>query len=80
VKAPLIDLRLFRDRVFAWANAAIFFANLAFGLELLGLILLMQEGWGWSALKTGLAMPLGRRWCQLPPWACVRVSTGSPRA
>ncbi len=59
VTAPLVDLRLFRDRVFAWANGAIFFATLAFGLELLGLILLMQEGWGWSALKTGLAVAPG---------------------
>jgi EmrB/QacA subfamily drug resistance transporter len=58
-KAPVVDLDLFKDRVFARANGAMFFANLAFGLQLLGLILWMQEGWGWSALQTGLAIAPG---------------------
>jgi hypothetical protein len=57
--APVVDLTLFRDRVFARANLAMFFATLAFGLQLLGLILWMQEGWGWSALQTGLAIAPG---------------------
>jgi EmrB/QacA subfamily drug resistance transporter len=56
---PVIDLTLFRDRTFVWANGAMFFANLAFGLQLLGLILWMQDGWGWSALQTGLAIAPG---------------------
>jgi EmrB/QacA subfamily drug resistance transporter len=58
-KAPIVDLSLFRDRVFAWANGAMFFGQLAFGLQLLGLILWMQNGWGWSALQTGLAIAPG---------------------
>jgi MFS family permease len=57
--APVIDLALFKDRTFARANGAMFFANLAFGLQLLGLILWMQDGWGWSALQTGLAIAPG---------------------
>jgi EmrB/QacA subfamily drug resistance transporter len=56
---PVIDLRLFRDRVFVRANGAMFFANVAFGLQLLGLVLWMQDGWGWSPLQTGLAIAPG---------------------
>ncbi len=56
---PVIDLHLFRDRVFVRANAAMFFANVAFGLQLLGLVLWLQDGWGWSALQTGLAIAPG---------------------
>jgi hypothetical protein len=48
--------RLFRDRVFVRANAAMFFADLAFGLQLLGLVLWMQDGWGWSPRQTWLAI------------------------
>jgi hypothetical protein len=58
-QAPVVDLALFKDRTFARANGAMFFANLAFGLQLLGLILWMQDGWGWSALQTGLAIAPG---------------------
>jgi EmrB/QacA subfamily drug resistance transporter len=58
-QAPVVDLRLFQDRVFVRANGAMFFANLAFGLQLLGLILWLQHGWGWSALQTGLAIAPG---------------------
>jgi EmrB/QacA subfamily drug resistance transporter len=57
--APIIDLSLFRDRVFAAANGAMFFATAAFGLQLLGLILWMQDGWHWSALQTGLGVAPG---------------------
>ncbi len=52
--APLIDPGLFRSAVFRRATAATFLINLAFGMQLLGLILWMQQGWGWSALHTGL--------------------------
>jgi hypothetical protein len=57
--APVIDLQLFKDRVFARASGAICFGNLAFGLQLLALALWMQEGWHWSALQTGLAIGPG---------------------
>ena len=58
-KAPVVNLQLFRDRTFAWANGAMFFSNVVFGLQLLGLILLMQEVWHWSPLQTGLAVAPG---------------------
>jgi EmrB/QacA subfamily drug resistance transporter len=57
--APIIDLSLFADKVFARANAAMFFASVTFGLQLLGLILWMQEGWHWTALQTGLGIAPG---------------------
>jgi EmrB/QacA subfamily drug resistance transporter len=56
---PVVDLALLRDPVFAWANISTFFVNLAFGIQLLGLVLWMQEGWGWSALHTGLLIAPG---------------------
>ncbi|MEV6283807.1 MFS transporter [Kribbella sp. NPDC051770] len=57
--SPVIDLALFRDRTFAWANIATFLLALAFGLQLLGLVFWMQEAWGWSAIRTGLAISPG---------------------
>ena len=57
--APVVDFQLFKDSVFARATGAMFFTNVAFGLQLLGLILWLQEGWGWSALRTGLAIAPG---------------------
>jgi len=57
--SPVVDLTLFRDRTFSWANAGAFTLSLAFGLQLLGLVFWMQEGWGWSAIRTGLAISPG---------------------
>lgn len=57
--SPVIDLTLFRDRTFTWANVGMFLLSLAFGLQLLGLVFWMQEGWGWSAIRTGLAISPG---------------------
>ncbi|MFJ5265662.1 MFS transporter [Streptomyces sp. NPDC088387] len=57
--APVIDLTLFKDRTFTWSNAGMFLLSLAFGLQLLGLVFWMQEGWGWSAIRTGLAISPG---------------------
>jgi EmrB/QacA subfamily drug resistance transporter len=56
---PVIDLALFRNRVFTWGNIANFAFNLAFGIQLLGLVLCLQQGWGWSAVHTGLAIAPG---------------------
>ena len=57
--SPIVDFSLYRDRTFAWANGPMFFVNIAFAMQLLGLILLMQDAWGWSALDTGLAIAPG---------------------
>jgi hypothetical protein len=57
--APVIDLALFRDRAFTWTDIGAFMLSLAFGLQLLGLVFWTQEGWGWSAIRTGLAISPG---------------------
>ena len=57
--APVIDLALFRDRDFTWASLGSLALGLAFGIQLLGLVLWFQGGWGWSAIRTGLAIAPG---------------------
>jgi EmrB/QacA subfamily drug resistance transporter len=58
-RAPLIDPALLRVPTFAWANVAQLVFNVSFGIGLLSRILWMQEQWGYSALRTGLAVALG---------------------
>lgn len=55
----MIDLALFRNRSFTWGNIANFALGICFGTQLLGLVLWLQEGWGWSAVHTGLAIAPG---------------------
>jgi hypothetical protein len=78
--APVIDLTLFSDRVFAWANGAMFFTNLAFALQLLGLILWMQDGWNWSALQTGLAVAPGPVMVSVAALGVRPISPSCPKA
>jgi EmrB/QacA subfamily drug resistance transporter len=56
---PLIDPALFRPRPFRGASIAMVLFSMAFGAMLLSVVLWMQEGWGWSALRTGLAIAPG---------------------
>jgi EmrB/QacA subfamily drug resistance transporter len=56
---PLVDPGLFRGATFRWATFAMFLFSMAFGGMLLSLVLWMQEAWGWSALRTGLAIAPG---------------------
>jgi EmrB/QacA subfamily drug resistance transporter len=58
-RAPVIDPALLRIPTFAWANVAQLLFNLAFGIGLLSRILWMQEHWGYSAVRTGLAVAVG---------------------
>ena len=55
----MIDLALFRNPVFAWANIAMVLLSISFGIQLLGLVFWLQEGWGWSAVRTGLGIAPG---------------------
>ncbi|MFI5956027.1 MFS transporter [Cryptosporangium sp. NPDC051539] len=57
--SPLIDLALFRARTFAWANVAVWIFSAAFAAGLLAGILWLQEVWGYSAVRTGLAVAPG---------------------
>jgi EmrB/QacA subfamily drug resistance transporter len=56
---PFIDPALFRIRQFSGATLIMAPYATAFGAMLLSLALWMQNGWGWSALKTGIAIAPG---------------------
>ncbi|QEC50391.1 DHA2 family efflux MFS transporter permease subunit [Baekduia soli] len=56
---PLIDGGLFRVRAFTGASLALTLFSMAFGAMLLSIVLWDQEVWGWSALRTGLAVAPG---------------------
>lgn len=67
--SPVLDLSLLRHRVFAWSNVSAFLLSVAFGAELLSVILFLEQRWHWSALKTGLAIAPGP--CMVPIFAAV---------
>jgi EmrB/QacA subfamily drug resistance transporter len=53
---PVIDLALFRERVFSGANLAMVFASIALAMQLLGLSLFLQQSWHWSAIAAGAGL------------------------
>src|SRR4051794_7762009 len=53
---PLVDKALFRVRPFTGASVAALLFSAAFGAMLLSIVLWDEEVWGWSALRTGLAI------------------------
>lgn len=57
--APVIELGLFRNRVFSFANAATLLFMAAFSIRLLSVILWMQGHWHYSAIEVGLASAPG---------------------
>ncbi|MGW4893466.1 MFS transporter [Kitasatospora sp. NPDC004240] len=57
--APVVELPLLRVRGFAAANAAALLFTAAFAGMLLGSVLWCQQVWGYSALRTGLALAPG---------------------
>jgi EmrB/QacA subfamily drug resistance transporter len=56
---PLIDPALFRVRSFSGASVVALAFSTAFGAMLLSIVLWEQQVWGWSALRTGLAVAPG---------------------
>jgi len=56
---PLIEPALFRARPFSGASAVALLFSTAFGAMLLSVVLWEQNVWGWSALRTGLAIAPG---------------------
>lgn len=54
-RVPVVDLSLFRDRIFASANLAGMLQLASFASLLLSSILWMQNHWHYSAIKTGCA-------------------------
>ena len=57
--SPVIELHLLRRPVFATATAANVAFGTSFGAMLLLVTLWCQDVWGWSALRTGLAIAPG---------------------
>jgi hypothetical protein len=51
--SPVVDLALFRDRMFSGASLAMLLAAIAFAMQLLGLSLFLQQSWHWPALAAG---------------------------
>lgn len=56
---PLISPSLFSERSFSGASAAMALFSIGFGAMLLSVVLWCQDIWGWSALRTGLAIAPG---------------------
>ncbi|HEY1915698.1 MAG TPA: MFS transporter [Streptosporangiaceae bacterium] len=56
---PLIDPALFKTGPFSGASAVALLFSVAFGAMLLSIVLWAQDDWGWSALRTGLAIAPG---------------------
>ena len=56
---PVIEPGLLRVRAFAWSNLTTILFSSAFAVNLLGNILWLQQIWGYSALRTGLAIAPG---------------------
>lgn len=56
---PLIDPALFRRRAFSGSGVVALLFSVAFGAMVLSIVLWMQDVWGWSALKAGMAFAPG---------------------
>ncbi|MFE7747170.1 MFS transporter [Nocardia sp. NPDC057455] len=57
--SPVVDPALLRAPNFAWMTGNAVFFNVAFGAMLLSAVLWAQTVWGWSAMRTGLAVAPG---------------------
>lgn len=58
-RSPLVDPALFRSASFTGASVVMTLFAVAFGAMLLSIVLWLQDVWGWSALKAGLAIAPG---------------------
>jgi EmrB/QacA subfamily drug resistance transporter len=56
---PLVSPALFRARAFSGSSIVSLVFSIAFGAMLLSRVLWFQDVWGWSALRTGLAIAPG---------------------
>ncbi len=58
-RTPLVHPSLFRSRHFTGASLVAIFFSASFGAMLLSIVLWEQGAWGWSALRSGLAIAPG---------------------
>jgi EmrB/QacA subfamily drug resistance transporter len=76
--SPIVHLHLFHSRQFTWANVAMLLISVAFAIQLLGLVLWLQDGWGRSALRTGLAIAPGPAMVSVTAIGLRRYTTALP--
>jgi EmrB/QacA subfamily drug resistance transporter len=57
--SPVVEPALLRVRTFAWSNLTAITFSVAFAAVLLAFVLWTQQVWGYSALRTGLAIAPG---------------------
>jgi MFS family permease len=69
---PVVEPALLKVRAFAWSNATSLLFSVAFAANLLVAILWMQQVWGYSAIRTGLAIAPGP--LMVPIFAAVAQS------
>ncbi|GAB2588000.1 MFS transporter [Streptomyces capparidis] len=77
-RAPVIEPALLRVRTFAWSNAAALLFSAAFAANLLAAVLWVQDVWGYSALRTGLAIAPGPLMVPLAAGAAMRLAVRVP--
>ena len=58
-RSPVLELGLLRIRPFALSTLAMLVFSAGFAAMLLSIVVWAQTGWGWSALKTGIAFAPG---------------------
>jgi MFS family permease len=58
-RSPVLELDLLRVRSFAVSTLAMLLFSAGFAAMLLSIVVWAQAGWGWSALRTGLAFAPG---------------------
>ena len=56
---PVVEPALLRVTTFAWSNITAVLFSVAFAGGLLAMVLWLQEAWGYSALRTGVAIAPG---------------------
>ena len=59
VRNPVLDLHLFENRNFSWANTATLVFMVGFNAMFLGNVLFLTRVWGYSILTAGLAISVG---------------------
>ena len=75
---PVVEPALLRVRAFAWSNVTAVLFSVAFAGGLLAMVLWLQDVWGYSALRAGLAIAPGP--LMVPVFAAVsqRISHRLP--
>lgn len=53
---PVVDVALFRNRMFSGANLAMVLCAVGLAMQLLGLSLFLQQSWHWPAIAAGAAL------------------------